>query len=454
MVHYLDDDLSYDAAYKTEFAHTKTGRYWLRGKADQQFVNGWKMYLDLDVVSDEDFLREFDHGSLGFSKTHQQFKQIFNRGFQDKTITQRDNSLILAKNWQQIFVHTELFTINDSAENQATDTLWKLPHIHLAGMKSIKNSSLHLDWDADYVHYYREDGKGGHRLDLHPVLTTPVDISPYLDTRVSVGGRETLYLLTYRGSERWSGDNYRHRFIYDVNARTSTIMRRNFNLNAGKTILTHDVRPYVEYDFVPDDNGVLDGSQFDALDIPAARDRFTYGIDNFFFTRAINGKKRSLGYFKMYQHYFKTGDSERTSQDKMSPLSFDLQWIPNTQLELNYKSELDVYGRGVTSYSVEGVYSNKRGDLLDIDYRYNRTQETHNINAKTLIKLTDTIAASYQTKYSLHESQAMEHNAALIYQQPCWSVSLKSSYAPGDTTIMLIFKLANLGSPFRVNMPD
>ena len=67
-------------------------------------------------------------------------------------------------------------------------------------------------------------------------------------------------------------------------------------------------------------------------------------------------------------------------------------------------------------------------------------------------KIIDTISAAYQVEHSLSQSQTIEQNISLIYQPSCWSVELRSNYTPGDQGIMLLFNLANIGSPLGVNI--
>jgi LPS-assembly protein len=52
-------------------------------------------------------------------------------------------------------------------------------------------------------------------------------------------------------------------------------------------------------------------------------------------------------------------------------------------------------------------------------------------------------------EHSIANDETNEANVSLIYQALCWSVELGSQYTPTDTSIMLMFNLANLGSPLR-----
>lgn len=90
----LDDDFSSDGVLRTE-----KNRYWLRGKADHDFGNNLTAKLDLDFVSDQDFLEEFSKGINGFDLSDQQARDMFNRGFQEESVRQRTSTLQVTKNW-------------------------------------------------------------------------------------------------------------------------------------------------------------------------------------------------------------------------------------------------------------------------------------------------------------------------------------------------------------------
>ena len=80
--HYLDDDLSdpsEEAYYRDgSFSHSNVERYWIRGKADQNFGD-WITRLDIDVVSDKDYLREFNSGSTAFNANNRLYYNAFGR---------------------------------------------------------------------------------------------------------------------------------------------------------------------------------------------------------------------------------------------------------------------------------------------------------------------------------------------------------------------------------------
>jgi len=77
---YLDDNLSDPSETEyfkdTGFTHTNSDRYWVRGKADHIFGDAWHSRLDIDVVSDQDYLTEFKSGSTCIRPSLSIFEEI------------------------------------------------------------------------------------------------------------------------------------------------------------------------------------------------------------------------------------------------------------------------------------------------------------------------------------------------------------------------------------------
>ncbi|MDH3390508.1 MAG: LPS assembly protein LptD, partial [Desulfobulbaceae bacterium] len=116
MFNYLDDKLEDTPAndYKSDgILRTNSSRYWFRGKADHDFGNRLVAKLDVDVVSDHDYLQEFKKGIVGFDQSSRNFLDIYKRGFQNETLDLRNNTLQLSKIWKTTDLQTEISIIDD-----------------------------------------------------------------------------------------------------------------------------------------------------------------------------------------------------------------------------------------------------------------------------------------------------------------------------------------------------
>lgn len=456
MVNYLKDDLSDPSETEyyedTNYTHTNDDRYWIRGKLDHDFDNGIVTRTDIDIVSDRDYLTEFNSGSTGFKNSQENFLESFGRGFQNKTNDQRKNSFKTLKSWGGMALEGQLLGINDVRVDKSSPTpLWKLPSIDFTGSQLLGIADLSLDWDADYVNYYREDGVGGHRFDIYPRLSMPLPMGPYLESRAEAGLRETFYSVQTYGDGSWDNEKSPNRLLGEFHTEIGTTLLRDFNLPiSGMDGFTHNFRPFIQYDFLSDDDQD-DLPSFDSVDRIGDTNKITYGIDNFFdLFGNSDGKEttREFGELKISQSYdFRSSASD----EPLSPVNIKLRLTPLQRIssaQLIYKTDISVYGNG-SSHTVEAFYTNSRGDSLNLDYRYDDLNgaDTQQINFAVKAQLWDTIFAAYDIEHSISESQIIEQNISLMYQPACWSVELQSKYTPGDTTFSILFNLANIGNP-------
>lgn len=478
MANFLNDNLSDiddpdNAEYFSDgnYTHTNQNRYWVRGKADQD-IGEWTTRLDVDVVSDRDYLTEFNTGLTGFTMTDRRFFDVFGRGFQNKTADERKNTLRTLRSWGNgMSLQANLLGINDLRVTKNSPTpLWKLPEINYNGLLPLYDSGVDLSWNADYVYYWREEGVGAHRVDLFPRLTMAVPLSDYLETVVAAGVRNTSYAIQTNGNSDWQDNvtddesDTENRFLADFRAEIGTTMIRDFNINAGSaTGLSHTFRPYVNYKYISDvDQDDL--PQFDSVDDVADQSLITYGLDNFFSLSGLKGEKkydRDYGYIKIKQGY----DIRSSESDTpLTPVNMRLAYYPLNDLRFIYRTDVDVYGDGFLKHLVEGDYRNSRGDIFSLDYRYDSginwddedgldDEKTSSVSAAARVGLFYNWSAGYSIERSIEDEKTVEQTFNLIYHPSCWSVEFAADQTPGDEKYTIMFRLANIGSPIGLDMP-
>ena len=449
MANYLSDDLTdpseTDYYADTGFTHTNKDRYWFRAKADQDFANGWTSRLDLDIVSDQDYLTEFNSGMTGFSNSSERFLDSFGRSLENKTDDQRSNTLAVLKSWGPMSLNAELLAINDVSDETGDSPLWNLPAVDFNGALPFGGfGNVTLDWDATYVYFWREEGTGGHRVDLYPRFSAPIPLGQYLESRAEVGLRDTYYSVQTFGDTEWDQDSSQNRFLYDIHGEVGTTLVRNFPLSGdGADSFYHQVRPYVEYDFLPDEDQ-SDLPYFNSTDRIEQQNAITYGIDNFFDLQKDNNLDREYGYFKIKQGY---SFLDEDSDEPFSAVNIKLGWFPLPSTDISYKTDIDVYDEGFIRHNLEATYLSGRGDRFGVEYVFDETDDTEQINAFVKASLLASWRADFRVEHSISEDETNLMNASLTYMAPCWSVEFATEYTPSDTSFLVIFNLANIGSP-------
>ncbi len=447
---YLSDDLSgsdQTTSYYTDtnFTHTNSDRYWLRAKADHNFGDNWISRLDVDVVSDRDYLEEFSSGITGFNDSQKSFLETFGRGFENQSDDQRSNSLKLLRSWSGSSLNIDVLAINDvRADKSGATPLWKLPSVDYSGAFSLQESQFTFNWDADYINYWREEGVGGHRIDLFPRLSTPVPLGNYLESRAEIGVRGTMYAVDTYGDATWTEDDTPTRFLPVFRTDLATTLVRDYALDGEKhASLSHSIRPFAEYEYIADDNQ-SDLPIFDSVDRINERNAITYGVDSFFdFYDKNQNYSGQYAYVRIEQSYDLRSEA---SDQPFSPVSMKLGWQPLPRLSLAYKALLPVDSDQNTIHGLEGHFVNSRGDRFGFDYRYNEALDLEQINASFKVQILPQIRADFDIEHSISAEETNEATVALTYFAQCWSVQLNTQYTPTDERIMVVFNLANIGS--------
>ena len=152
----------------------------------------------------------------------------------------------------------------------------------------------------------------------------------------------------------------KHRTFYNFMLTGATTLSRDYDISV-KTYKTfrHAIRPELSYLLVQgtdqDDLPLLDNE-----DRILEKNWLQYGFNNYF--RAIRLDEISLfrsnfSSFKINQVYdFDAGDHP------FSDLHFELTFRGYENLFFLYETTVSVYGQGITTYSLETSYKNKRGD--------------------------------------------------------------------------------------------
>ena len=454
---YLDDTLSdpseTDYYNDTGYTHTNSDRYWVRGKADHVFGNNWISRLDIDIVSDQDYLIEFKAGSTGFKSNHERYLDKFGRGFQNETALLRNNTFKILRSWDGMSLEGSFLAV-DQALSESIDTntpLWKLPGIDFNGAVPVGETDFTFDWDANYVNYWREDGIGGHRVDLHPTIATPVPLGPYLESRAELGIRDTFYSVESYGDAEWEKDDTQNRVLADFETEVATTLERDFIFSEqSQRGVAHQLRPYVKYGYIQDvDQDDL--PYFDGVDFIGERNAISYGIDNYFNTFADQedgeASRYDYAYLKIQQSY----DLRDSASDQpFSDIYTEIGWKPVKRAKLYYKNFYDVYDNTFTSHTLESEYVNARGDYFSLDYSYKPDESIEQINAQVKARVFSRWIAGGEIKYSISNERTDEASVSLTYQALCWSIDFETQYSPYDTVFLVMFNLANIGVPLGV----
>ncbi|MEW5772206.1 MAG: LPS assembly protein LptD [Thermodesulfobacteriota bacterium] len=278
-------------------------RWWWRSKYDGRLADPrWKLKLDLDWVSDQNYLREFKNGRQGFDKSQEEFLIRFKRGLEQRddllrtstALAHRDfdaYTLAVRSDWTQNLAHT-------GGNRPRTDdpSVQRLPGVDAYVFKD-RLFSGPLEWslDSGLANFWSMAGDKGGRFDVRPQLSLPL-ANEYGGLVATAGVRQTMYAV-----EQWGVGNATRlehdgsitdRTLPELHAAAFTGASKVFDLgadlpalnaeNAGQsrwTKLKHAVQPRLEYDWTSfaEQSGK---PQFDEIDRILPRNELTYSLTN------------------------------------------------------------------------------------------------------------------------------------------------------------------------------
>jgi len=485
------DDGSLDSSEKwgyedDDVLRPNSNRYWFRMKHDQALPFDFSARLDIDIVSDQDYLHEFKEGLTGFNETNAYFLKTFGRDLDDYDDPVRTNSLNLNRIWPAYSLNAELLwydnVINRRWEKTDT-TLQRLPFIEFDGARQrIFSSSFYFDFDSEYTYFYREDGATGHRMDAHPRVYLPYRYKNYFTIEPSVGVQETVWHLDK--DEYSPSDKKTHnRQIYDTKLDLFSEVYQVFNVK-GKSIekIRHTIRPQIIWDYVPekdqdkyplfdDPDGIEiqhqdEYSLFDDIDRIEKQNLVTYSITNTLTSKSKDNRQKKkthildkpndhknyhpLSYaynrfcrFKLEQSYDINKEKD-DDPEPFSPIYAELELIPGRYFSIDADAEWSHYDNEFRSRNIELNLWDNRGDKLFVEYRYTR-DNSESVSTDLLLKVSDRISALSEYERDIYNGQVIKYGLGFLYESQCWSLDFRFISDENDYRYQFMIKLYGIG---------
>ena len=467
---YLDDQASksdleeenYDSA--AGLRRITRDRWWWRSKQD--FVLPYQVQgnLDVDFVSDPDYLRAFSTGYSSWRESDKEFRHTFGRGLiNDPTVTTRESVLLLNKSWATQSANLQLHYFQNLNSDSDEIQLQQLPLItYSASRQSLFEGPLFIEANADYVNYWRPEGTRGNRLNATPRLSLPLRRAGYLELEPFVGYLGTLYLIDQYdepADSRVKEKTFQSREIFETGVEGSSEIVRIFEIEGKSWTKTkHTVRPNILYEYRPE----VSQSKlpfFDATDRINSRNRLTYSLTNFFSARLDKGPDQveylDVARLELSQHYDISqpdGGADDLSTTRKRPFSnvfTQLDLTPRRYITLTYKNELSLYDEEFKSHSLLAGLWDERGDSLNIDYQrqLDRGGKTllDEIDARLGLKLWEGVSLNLRADYRLDTNEKIKNEYNLIIERQCWGISFSYVDELDDKRFAVGIKLYGVG---------
>jgi LPS-assembly protein len=435
-------------------------RFWLRMKADQDLPAGARARLDIDIVSDQDYLREFDEGAAGYDETNSYYESAFGRGLDRPFDPVRTNRLNLRKTGATYSANTDLRWYEDTRKgigDTDSDTLGRLPVISFDTLRQyIGGYPLLFQADTEYSYFHREEGASGHRTVLHPRLFLPLPLGPYLFFQPSAGSRQTSWYVKERENAAPSGSHVRHRSAWDIRADLSTDIARIYHSpKIEKKAVKHTLIPELSYIYLSE-NDEEKYPDLDGFETFPSGHRLALSLTQLLTAKTktrtpgegLGASREETRYNRFFrfriEQAYDFDHEKRAGKDPFPPLYLELDYTPLQPFRIRAESRWDHQEGALLTQRLSARLRNRRNDHLAVEYRYYRDLR-HSLDLRASVGVTRRIRLSGNYERNLEDETDIEKGVECLYRAQCWSVALSYSDDQTDRRVSGMIRLHGLG---------
>jgi len=507
-IDYLNDRKSAESLYsensnlKTDgLTRSNSNRWWLRSKYNGFVVDpAWNFKLDLDMVSDQNYLREFTGGASGYDNSRQSFIKEFGRDIDLSDSLTRTSTAFMSRSWEKFGVTAKmswtenLAYMNGNNVSSKDPTTQSLPEFNAFAFKDeLPGTPFDLEASGRFNYFWRQYGTRGVRTDLHPVLSLPLPLGP-VTLIPTLGLRNTAYTVGGYTNEPTTTTTNKTptRTMFELGFTGFTEFSRVFNLkdqrlaalpeNVGKSewgAIRHSVEPRLEFAYVPSPKSQERLPYFDSLDRLKRQNTITYSLTNVFDRRrtsvvAAPGGPDSnstipvastdyLDFLRVrVEESFDRDEAARTdslstyAKRPFSDVMIETAIRPEKFVTLTSKSYFSPYLHRPTEHEhLLTLTKEKLGELrFGHDYLYPISEytriRTSNVQVLTVgadYHITDKLKFVSDYRMDIAGHSDLEKSAGLVWKDQCYDLQLKYSRKPSDQSIELRVNLLDFGQP-------
>ena len=468
-VNYLRDQADKDHLRDEGYPYQTSDRYWIRSRHNFALPNDIDGRLDLDLISDKNFLNEFREGSASFNFSNRIFEDHFGRGFLfDRTSLVRESSLYLDQRRESALLALDVRYWDQLDKTREDVTLQRFPTLYFNMAPShVPNWPFYYTMENSLTNYWREKGDRGTRLDLYPRLHYPLQWKSYLNFEPSFGVRSTAY---YADWEKGFRSEWQERCFPDVHAELSTRVNRVYPLEVGNLVaVQHAFRPEISYEYAPDGyRGFL--PHFDRLDGNLSRHDLRYGFTTFLTTKESLkdplgnpvSDYREIARLKFFQVFHVEKPPESTPDRWFNPdprldavsteaegfgeIGMRLDLMPKRYFTLSYDTTVSPDQGDVLQQDVLLTVDSGRGHIARLDYRQRKDVQVDEIIPQLYVNVLPNIFVTTYHDYSMDKGELFSQGYGVLYQKGCWGLGLMYEKEAKDQRIAFTINLLGLGS--------
>jgi LPS-assembly protein len=465
MIDYLDDrqletvDNQSQWGYPNDdYLRLDSERYWLRMKIDHPLFFKSLLHLDIDHVSDPDYLKTFDTGYTGFDNSRNNLLKRHYRDIDDADETFRFNRMTISRRFELSKIYGEFQWFDDAYPlhtNVKESPVQKLPAVRISRIQwPLWQLPLFFNMDSQYAYEYQKDEEKRHFLYMASGLTCPLDIFPYFFIEQSF---------------QWKG-GYSHSHSHSPTAQQNTFKTSitselykiySFGSNHAKKIakkeFKHSIRLVTAYTHVSD-NKDDSFEQFRLFD--EKTNKISCLLSNTWIEKIMGQRNRNDSSSAEYKQRIKltfSGDydiqddsekdlSENNDTRAFSPIKMDFFWHADV-FSFNADAFWSVYDNEFLQYHMSLNYDEQSVKQLKIQYQYcEDNNESIDAEVSAQLYANVTLLAAYE--HDILNNQRIQHGFGIEYQGPCWRINgmFNDNADTDDRSVSLMLHLEGLSN--------
>jgi LPS-assembly protein len=466
MFNYLDDLASKSFLSDKGYPFQTEDRYWLRGRQDITLPWNITAKLDVDYVSDRNFLQEFSNGSASYYNSDALFRNNLNRGIlYDQTEVVRESTLYLEKRRESDLLSLDARYWQNFGIADPSSTIQKLPGLSYSIIpQPLDGTPFYYTLQSSTVNYWRQWGDTDQRLDLYPRLYYPMHWGNYLDVQSSGGFRSDSYWIQWHDG----ADNIGQRVVGDGKVEMSSRVNKEFQADfMGMKAFQNAIRPEVSYEYAtqstygPTSHGQI--PSLDRLDESQARNGVRYGFSTFLTGKEVTTDAygnplttyRELVRLRVFQFYNvqepavedPAFDTTNITNKGFSPVAFRLDITPKKYLTVSY--DVDAAVGSLSQGEAQDLYltfDSGTGNILRLDYEQIPNLQVNEATVSSVVKIYKNFYLNTFHDYSLSQTLMFSQGYGIRYVRGCWGVGGGFERSGNDNRFIFTVDLMGLGS--------
>ncbi len=446
LAHYLNDLASEDHRRAYGFSSGSENRYWIRGRASGDFQSNISARLNLDILSDEDFLREFKRGSPSYEYTNKAFMSFLGSGILgDDTLTARESSLYAFKRLENLefFVDFRYWDENDPFFKDLT--IQKLPSMGVfLSSSQIGSLPIYYRFDSLFESYWHNDGFLGTKVNLIPSLAFSKTLFGFINSETNLKLVTSLYSL----------EDYEKESLEGINGRSVPSFSTGLNLELERDydFGVHRISPEIKYEYVSKMKEDVIPS-FDLPSSPFYTNRFRYGF-NSSFSLDKNGSFYEIARVDLFQYYrldeqrvsfFEEGfENNLVFESGFSDVYVDLNLSPS-YVSLGYNMAISSKDGSVSQQDIKLSFNPSNNYSLGVSYRQRDIADINEIITTLNWNVKPWLSLGFYHDYRLSDKDMVKQTYTVTYRRECWFLTLSYEREGEENRFFVSVNLMGLG---------